>query len=209
MKNHYLLLSIPLVAGILALVGCGYIFHLIFALSCTALVLLFPHEELKPYIWLIALAFVLSIGGDWMLKFKDTIPIRFVYGIALYFLAHVSYFIFFLKNGKFHIPTFTVLLAVYGLFYIMKLIPAIPDNLLLVAVLFYLVISCCTFSAAIGLNLKNKVSKYFFIAGIASLVFSDTLIALKEFLQINTLYGWMMPTFYCSYMFATIAAMRK
>ena len=185
MKNHYLLLSIPLIAGILALVGCGYIFHLIFALSCTSLVLFFPKKELKTYIWLLALAFILSIGGDWMLKFKDIIPMRFIYGIVLYFLAHVSYLVCFLKNGKFHIISFLILLTAYGLFYILKLIPAIPDTLLLGAVLFYLVISCCTFSAAIGLNLKDRMSKYFFIAGIASLVFSDTLIALKEFLHIN------------------------
>lgn len=211
MKNYYLylLLLVPVIAGVLALLGWGYAFHLIFALSCTVFVWVLPQKELKATAWLIALAFILSIGGDWMLKFKDTIPIRFIYGIGLYFLAHVSYLVFFLKHGKINIISLVVLLAGYGIFFVVSLVPAISDTLLLIAVLLYLIVSCVTLAAVIGVNITSKLSKWLFVAGIVCLVFSDTLIALKEFLGNDTLYFLMMPTFYLSYIFATAAIMRK
>ncbi len=117
----YLLLCVPCIAAALALLNFGYIFHLIFALSCIALVLLFPQQEFKSVVWLIAVAFFLSIGGDWMLKFKYTVPIRFVYGIGLYFLAHICYLLFFLKNGKMNITVLIVFLAGYGGFFCIEI----------------------------------------------------------------------------------------
>ncbi|MDR2036985.1 MAG: lysoplasmalogenase [Bacteroidales bacterium] len=209
MKNYlFLLLLIPITAACLAVLGFGYAFHLILSLSCIIIVLVFPEEEVKTSAWLIALSFLISIAGDWMLGHRANFPDRFIYGIGLYFLAHIGYLSFCIRNGRVNILLLALSLVGYGIFFMLKLKPAISDDLLLISVLLYLIISCCTLAASLELSL-SPTSRWLFFIGILSLVFSDTLIALHEFVRNDTLYFLMMPTFYASHIFITAAMMRK
>jgi uncharacterized membrane protein YhhN len=129
----------------------------------------------------------------------------FVCGIALFFVAHAGFLAFCLKNGKIRFPLLGALLAGYSIFFVGKLLPAIPDAILLTAVLLYMLISCFSLAAAPGLRLP-LLSRWLFTAGIACIVFSDTLIACCEFLHVCGLYHLlMMPTYYAAHILVTAA----
>ena len=82
------------------------------------------------------------------------------------------------------------------------------DDITRYAVLAYILVSCLSLAAAAGLHLPNRFARILFIAGIASLLFSDLLIAQKRFLHDGTLYILMMPTYFASQILVTAAIIR-
>lgn len=82
--------------------------------------------------------------------------------------------------------------------------PNISDTVLLIAAFGYMLVSCVSFAAAAGVRFPGY-AKWCFVAGIASLLFSDTIIALREFTDFK---GWgllIMPTYYLSHILMTFA----
>ncbi|GAB6393921.1 MAG: lysoplasmalogenase [Bacteroidales bacterium] len=155
--------------------------------------------------WLIA-ALLFSIAGDWMLKHRGGESLRFVYGIALFLAAHACFLFFSLQRGAIRRRFLWLLLAGYGIFFAWKLSPAIPNPLLFLTVLLYTAVSCFSLAAAAGLRLSAP-ARWLFAGGIACILFSDTLIALYEFLQAGQrLYKyWMMPAYYAAHILITAA----
>jgi uncharacterized membrane protein YhhN len=102
MNLKHLSLLVPIAGAVLLMLGWvhGYVYHVSTTISCIVIVLLLSAKQLRTSSWLIVLVFLFSIWGDWMLRHRNGINIRFVYGIALYFAAHVGYLLFSLKNGK-------------------------------------------------------------------------------------------------------------
>ncbi|MDL2265192.1 lysoplasmalogenase [Parabacteroides sp. OttesenSCG-928-G07] len=206
-KYASILLLLPVICAAFSCMGYHYAFHVGVPVSCSLIVGLFHDRGIGRTLWFIVLSFLVSIGGDWMLRTRGVDGMRFIYGIGLYFISHVCYLIFCLKNGKINRLFLSLLLVVYLPFFVWCLMPAIPDRLLLVSVFFYLIISCVSLAAAFGLRLSN-VSRYLFTVGIGCLVFSDTLIAFKEFLHIGSHYYLMFPAFYASQILITAALIR-
>jgi hypothetical protein len=150
-------------------------------------------------------ALTFSIAGDWALKHRGGDVRMFVWGIALFFVAHAGFLAFCLRSGKIRWKLLAALAAGYGAFFAWKLLPAISDAMLLTAVLCYVQISCLSLAAAPGLRLSLP-ARWLFTAGIACIVFSDTLIACCEFLYICGLYDiLMMPTYYAAHILITAA----
>jgi len=209
MLNIYSII-IPVICAILALAGGGYIPHVGVPVACMLIILLLCRREYRPTAWLLIAALAFSIAGDWMLKHRGGDTMRFVYGIALFFVAHAGFLVFCLRNGQIKILWLLALLAGYGLLFIFGLAPAINDSALLAAVLLYLLISCFSLAAAAGLRF-NCTSLWLFVAGIACIVFSDTLIALHEFMHTaKWLYHTlMMPTYYAAHILITAAVIIK
>jgi hypothetical protein len=69
--------------------------------------------------------------------------IRFIYGVALFGIAHIGYVFFCLANGKMKWRAFLLILSPYLLFFIIYLRPALTDFPLLIAVLGYLSFLVC------------------------------------------------------------------
>jgi uncharacterized membrane protein YhhN len=204
------LLLIPVLCAVFARLGGGYIPHAAVPVVCALLIGFFAPREMRLTRWLLAAALALSIAGDWMLRHRGSSVFRFECGIALFFAAHAGFLAFCLKHGEMRWFFLAALLAGYGLFFALKLAPAITSPVLSGAVLLYLVISCFSLAAAAGLRLPFP-GRWLFFAGIACLVFSDTLIACQEFLHTGKrLYQYlMMPTYYAAHILITAAVVLR
>ncbi len=204
----YCILLIPIIFTFFAVMGCGFFFRAAVSASCAGILWLFPDKTIgRSVLWIIA-ALLVSIGGDWFMSHIGNIPVRFIYGICLFFVAHMGFLYFCLKNGHVDWQVLLTVLAGYLVFFFVMLFPAIAQTPLLIAVLMYLLISCFTLSAAVGSTLPGK-TRWGFTLGIALLVFSDTIIALKVFAGHHELDFLILPTYFASHIMITFALMRK
>jgi uncharacterized membrane protein YhhN len=203
------LLLVPVVCAAIALVRYTYWVHAAIPVACAVLVGCLSPKQVSGTKWLLITALAFSVAGDWMLKHREGDVRMFVGGIALFFVAHAGFLAFGLQHGKIRFLPLAALLAGYGVFFVLKLLPAIPDAMLLTAVLLYLLISCFSLAAATGLRLSLP-ARWLFTVGIACIVFSDTLIACCEFLHVCGLYRLlMMPTYYAAHILITAAVILR
>lgn len=196
----YLLLIIPIVSAVLALNHFGFFFKSGSAGAGIVILLLLYLKELpkaKDVISLI-LAFLFSIVGDWFLSNKHGDANMFVYGIAFFFLAHVGYLVYALLNGRINKVFTLVFLAAFLLFFAFVLFPSIDNRILMFATLGYLIISCISLGVAVGIN-ASKVEKWTYVFGIFLILFSDTIIAFKEFVGYKELNFLILPTYYLAH----------
>ena len=145
--------------------------------------------------WFVVAAFGFSTIGDAFLSTRAGRESFYVGGIVGFFFAHAGYLAFALRNGRVHGPVLVGLLAGYLAWFAWRLAPAIGSPVLATAALCYLVISCVTLAAALGLRLPVG-PKAAYVAGIALIVFSDTLIARGDFLGKRSLNFLILPTYY-------------
>lgn len=206
----YAVLLVPAILGVMGLLGYGFFFKsgtagfgLLFA------VYIFLREGRKSIdVWALIGAFAFSIGGDWFLSTRNGETDRFVIGIALFFVAHIGYLSYALLNGKIK-KTFTAIFtAVFLVYYFLVLYPAIDEVILNIAVLVYLLISCLSFGIAVGFE-GNVASKRAYIFGIFLVLFSDTIISIKEFVGVQEVDWLILPTYYLAHIAVTFAMMEK
>ncbi|NNK74733.1 MAG: lysoplasmalogenase [Maribacter sp.] len=175
------------------------------------LILLFAYSKNLTKImdvWVIILAFVCSIIGDYFLSNMNGDNAMFMIGISLYLLAHIGYLVFSLLNGSIKWGATIGILLVFFIFYYSTLYMHITDRLLAYIVLFYLIVSCISLGAALGIRSVPKV-KWPFAIGIALILFSDTIISFKEFMNYNALNSLILPTYYLAQIGITIALYNK
>ena len=205
MKNfRFTVLLIPIMFAVIAWMGWGFMFRAAVSVSCSVIVWLMAKQLTAGSKWYVIAALLISICGDWFLSHRGGIPVRFIYGVCLYFMAHVGFLCFCLKNGRMNPYVLIALLAGFLVFFFVALRPALSQPALFFSVLAYLIVSCLSFAAATGLRLPPQV-RLCFSFGIALLVFSDTIIALKEFVGFKELNLLIMPTYYAAHIFVTTA----
>lgn len=203
-KYNSIWITIPIICTFLAIDGFGMFFSFGVAFSCIVILCIVYNMKRRKEIWIFIAALLFSIIGDWFLSHRNGISIRFIYGIIFFFVAHLGYLWFSLKNGKINKRVLSVALVVYLVFFFLLIYPHIDDKILMAAVLSYLVISCVSFAAATGIRFPI-LSKCLFVAGLSSILFSDTIIAFREFAGINELNFLIMPTYYLSHILMTLA----
>ena len=211
-KNNliYALLLFSVISAIMALITSNFMFKSGTAGIGIIILLILNFRKVKPSkdTWLIIGAFLFSIGGDWFLSNMDGDSTMFSKGIALFFLAHVGYLVFALFNGRIGWKLTGIILATFLVFYFLVLYPSISDTILKVAVLIYLLISCLSMGAALGIK-NDLVVKWTYVFGIFLILFSDTIISLTEFLGYNTLNFIILPTYYLAHISITFSLIRK
>ncbi len=209
-KNPFLLLTIPAILMYFACNGYGFVFRAAVTGSCLLILAVLSRKRLMldSDVWYVLVAFVFSIIGDWFMSHKGSSFLMFSSGVGAFFLAHVGFLAFALKNGRIKKVFTAVLLAVYLVFYIFWLYPAIESTLLMVSVLLYLLISCISLGAALGISTSPVVRQWYSI-GIALLFFSDTIIAFREFAALPQLSFLILPTYFASHIFLTLAIISK
>lgn len=206
----YLLLIIPTVFAILALNHFGFFFKSGTAGAGIAILLLLYFRKLpkaKDIIFLMS-AFLFSIIGDWFLSNKSGDANMFVYGIGFYFFAHFGYLIYALLNGHINRIFTLVLLGAFLLFFALVLYPSINNHILMVAALIYLIISCLSLGVAVGLR-ATGAEKWAYVFGIFLILFSDTIIAFKEFVGYKELDFLILPTYYLAHISITFSLIRR
>jgi|GEM_PF-237614 len=169
------------------------------------LCLFFCHSfaRYKDVLW-VMLAFGFSIGGDWFLSNKGENVLFFAAGIGLFFFAHLGYLGYALINGRLHRLATLLVLASYLLFFFFCLYPAIGSKLLLVSAFVYLLVSCVSFGASLGLQLPGA-SKWLYVFGIGMILLSDTMIAFHEFLHYKEWNQLILPTYYLAQISVTLS----
>ena len=206
----YALLLFPAISAVLALNHFGFFFKSGSAGGGILILLILYFNQLKRSkdVWAIMAAFLFSIGGDWFLSHRHGETERFVAGIALFFVAHLGYLAYALLNGRIR-WTFTLILLVgYLLFFFLKIFPGINDQTLMLAALAYLLISCFSFGAAFGLK-GDRWEKRAYVFGIFLILFSDTIIAFKEFAGYRELNFLILPTYYLAHLVITFSLMYR
>lgn len=202
----YWTLLIPIVLGVLGFLDYSFLFK-----SGTAgfgilvaVYLLLKDGKKSADLWALIGAFVFSIGGDWFLSTRNGETDRFVIGIALFFVAHIGYLTYALLNGKMK-RNFTVgFTFVFLVYYALVLYPAIDEMVLNIAVLVYLLISCLSFGIAVGFE-GDELAKRAYIFGIFLVLFSDTIISIKEFVGVAEVDWLILPTYYLAHIAVTFS----
>jgi len=213
--KRYLILLIPVISAIFVVTGWGYEltgwkfpFRAGVSVSCAAILWLMSGQEVRRTIWWVIAALLVSSVADWFMMNSGKVQVYFLYGVCLFFVAHVGFLVFCLKNGRIDRWLLLPVLTGYLAFFFIMLRPAISEPVLLVAVLSYLIISCFSLSAAAGLRLP-AMAHWCFITGIALLVFSDTIIALRTFAGYKVLGFLILPTYFASHVMVTLALMKN
>ncbi len=206
MRFSWLVLLIPALLGIAATVTDYLPFKVGVPLCCALLLLVacgWRRQRTADTAFVIV-AFVFSAIGDFFLSNKSGNETYFVIGIAAFFLAHLGYLSYALKNGRLHKVALAALLAGYLVYYVFALRTSIASPVLSMAVLMYLLISCFALAAALGLE-DSGASKWLYAFGILMIVVSDTLISFNEFLKFRTFNQFILPTYYLAHLSITLA----
>uniref|UniRef100_UPI003217BF65 lysoplasmalogenase n=1 Tax=uncultured Draconibacterium sp. TaxID=1573823 RepID=UPI003217BF65 len=209
-KINYLWLIVPLVLSYFANNGYGFFFKAAVPGSCILVLAFLFRKTLKAStdIWYLFGAFFFSMVGDWFLSFKGDSFIMFSAGIGFYFFAHAGYLLFALLNGRLPKLFTVVLLAAYLVFFFLKLSPAIDDTLLRIATFIYLIISCISVGAALGIK-SDSVLKWSYFLGVTFVLTSDTIIALYEYIGYKQLNYLILPTYYAAHISITLGVLHK
>lgn len=211
-KNNWIygLLSISLILAVMALITSNFIYKSGTAGMGILILIILYFKDIKPSkdTWFIIGAFVFSIAGDWFLSHMDGDIIMFSKGIALFFIAHIGYLMFAIMNGKINWRFTGLLLLIYLSFFFIILYPAINDKTLMLATLIYLLVSCLSLGAAVGIK-ADPVIKWTFVFGIFLILFSDTIISLTEFLGYKAFDFLILPTYYLAHISITFSLIRK
>jgi uncharacterized membrane protein YhhN len=162
-----------------------------------------PFRRNRDVGWVV-LAFAASLVGDTFLSTRAGRESFYIAGIAAFFVAHLGYLGFALKNGRIHRLVGAVLLAGYLGWFVLQLGPAIRSLPLKLSALAYLLISCAALAGACGLRLR-PAAKVPYVAGLGLIVFSDTLIALSDFMKVKGVSFLILPTYYLAQILVTWA----
>ncbi len=207
-KAHYIILLVPIIFTVLAIMRFGFFFRAGVSASCVFILLWMPDKFAENSLRMVIAALIISIGGDWFMSHVGDIPARFIYGICLFFVAHICFLGFCLKNGRINFWILLAILIPYLIFFFIVLSPTLTYTILYVAVLLYLLVSCFSLAAAAGLRLPS-MTRWYFITGIGLLVFSDTMISLKVFTGCDHVGFLILPTYFASQIFITLSLMRR
>jgi uncharacterized membrane protein YhhN len=210
-KNNWIygVLLLSVISAVFALITSSFIFKSGTAGIGILIILILNFKKVKPSkdTWFIIGAFLFSIAGDWFMSNMNGDNTMFIKGIALFFIAHLGYLLFATFNGQIKWRFTSIVLALFLLFYFLVLFPSINDNILILASLIYLLISCFSLGAAVGIE-SDYVVKWTYVFGIFLVLFSDTIISLTEFLGYNMLDFLILPTYYLAHISITFSVIR-
>lgn len=145
-----------------------------------------------------AAGFLLALAGDWFLTARDFgDPLSMLPGIGCFFLAHAAFLAFGCRHGSINGWVAGAAFIFYFLYFYFLLKLSWHEKVLLSAVFLYLVISMLSLGAAAGLR-ANRAARIAWLAGIALLLVSDTVISWKEFLDFHRFDRLILPTYAAS-----------
>ena len=187
-----------------------YPFSAAVTLSCLLSVCLWADPRITA-------AYALSVVGDWFMahsggKNGDR---RLIGGILFFFLAHAC----FLSYGIYRMAPLSgaklfwlipagLLIAGYAVFLVKKLFPAVQGRMLRSAVTAYTGISLAVLTASL-LSSAPPLSKWLFCAGIAMIMFSDTLIAVSRFLGKKGFGKYICPTYFACHILVAVSVLTE
>lgn len=209
--ERFVVLILPVAAAVMALWTGRLPFKLAVAALCG--IILMACVGRRPrlsglQLWWVVAALAMSMVGDYFLSSRKGHAHFFEAGIAAFFAAHIGFLRYALAHGRISTGALTVILLTYVPYFVLGLAPAIESRTLWAAVLLYLLVSCVGLAAALGLKQPRPV-KWLYVAGIALIVFSDTLISFGEFLHYRRLSFLILPTYYAAHIAITASILAR
>lgn len=156
----------------------------------------------------IAAGLFVSIAADWFLAHQKGHPERFLYGVVGFFIAHCLFGAHALMRFAFNMPAVIVaaaLLVCYIIYMARRVLHRV-DKALRVPVVMYMLVSLGSLYAAMSMAAAGA-EKALYIAGIASILFSDTMIAENEFVGVKAAGRLVLPTYYLCHVLIALSIM--
>ena len=210
-KHLYLLIAVPVVLMALALAVDNVVLSESVAFTCAAICLLvvLTTPNASRYLTFVMAAFLLSIVGD-LFMISRASELNFILGIAVFFLAHVCFLVYAFTKTKLAWPVAAVITIPFLVFYVVGLLPSpglAGQTVLSSAALVYLLVSCVSCSVAVSgvVRAPRLPARWVFAGGIASLMISDTFIAMGDFMKIASVWPFMMPLYYLAHILITLS----
>ena len=198
MSPFFLLFSIPVVFAVLRIIRRKYAFSALTTLSCAALIVL--GSRLSDCPALIA-GLLVSAIGDYYLAHTGGRSEIYALGVSGFLIGHLLFIVHASSRMAFH-PTALVIGAllaiVYSLYLWRRVLPGAPKLLQLPLVLYAL-------ASIAGLICAMMTENPLYIAGISSLVFSDTMIAENDFANNHRVKLLILPTYYLCHILITLS----
>ncbi len=195
----YLTGILPALFGVMAIRTNDFRYKAGVTLTCMLILLLAQWTMgLPAAVWVILAAFACSIVGDFFLSHKKRNPQYYLWGVSSFWLAHLGYLVFTWSQGTLQASVFWLLLLGYGAYFALRVGPAIGQKTLAVAVFLYVVISCLSLAAAVGMDASAAV-KSWMIVGIGLILISDTIIGEVDFVGTKGLGFLILPTYYAAH----------
>ncbi|MBQ3080060.1 MAG: hypothetical protein IJC48_08715 [Clostridia bacterium] len=196
---------VPIAAAIVIKLTGNYVFSYLLTFSCLLISALF---RVRGWGFLV-LAFAFSIFGDYMMAHRPNDGNGFLGGIAGFFVAHAFFLAFFALRYQFSPGSLAfgaILLIGYTILMIQGFYPNIDSKILKAAIFGYMVISIAvlTLSLSSGFPLFSKIV---FSAGIALILFSDSMIALKQFMNVTSVGALILPTYYACHIMTALGVL--
>ncbi|MDD3243439.1 MAG: lysoplasmalogenase family protein [Eubacteriales bacterium] len=202
-----LLFLIPAVCGFFAIRTGKYPFKVAVTGSCLGLMILLGGTAVFRQGYWILLALLASLAGDYFLSHLDRHKHGYLCGIGAFFVAHVLYCVYAFSHMEAgNIWGWCIAGAVLAgyLFYFFRFVFGSAPKELRWAALAYLVVSCASLAGGLLIALP-LAAKILYIAGIISIIVSDTMICENDFCHHPQTKAWILPLYYACHILLSIA----
>lgn len=167
------------------------------------LLLLFVTKTVSPGKYLLIAGLFFSWFGDLFLLFEYKVNLFFIFGLGSFLTTHIFYIIYFLRVKSHQAsllkkqPVLAVLVPVYGVSLVWLLYPHLGD--LTLPVIIYALVICSMLLCSLHIFYKvNQKAAWYFVAGAAFFVLSDSLLAVDKFYQSLPFAGVCIMLTYCA-----------
>lgn len=203
----YIALLGAVMCGVLRCAAGKYIFSACMSLLSACAVAASGQARLK--LALIA-GLLVSVVADWFLAHQKGHSGRFLYGVIGFFAAHCMFAWYAAMRFSFSMSALAialVLLAAYGVYMALRLLPGVESGLKAPLTL-YMLVSIVSLYFAMSMN-APVAEKALYIAGIAAILFSDTMIGENEFVGVRAAGKLVLPTYYLCHALIALSAMLR
>ncbi len=194
---EYLLLLLPLSMALMRLLTGRYIFSALVSLSCALIAVTTGGAE-PGRAALMGAGLLVSVAGDYLLAHQRGKSGRFIAGVAAFGAAHVIFMAYALCRFQFRPLAFGFAMALAGLYavyLVRRVLPGQPGAMK-AALSSYALVSLAGLFCALCAGEATALAGRLYALSIASIVFSDTMIAEAEFAGNKRARKSILPTYY-------------
>lgn len=203
----YIAFIAAILCGVLRFSTGKYMYSALISLLCGCTVVLSGGSGDRM---LLAAGLFVSVVADWFLAHQRGRTEFFIYGVIGFLIAHCLFGGFAAVRFSFGKPQLIiccVLLAAYSVYLALRVMPGVEKALRL-PITAYMLVSIASLYLAMSSGMP-VFEKILYTAGIASILFSDTMIAENVFVGVEQAGRLVHPTYYlCHWLLALSALIR-
>ena len=191
------LLIIPIAFAFARLFTRKYVFSALTTLACAAIA--------APHAPILAAGLVISAVGDYFMSHRGNRDDVYVLAIACFFIGHAL----FIADAVRRVTTIAVplvlgaaLLVGYSIYLFVRLMPKLSKAM-------KIAVSCYMLISAAGITCAMMTADPVYIASIALLLFSDTMIAESDFVENKKARLLILPPYYLCHILMALSAMLR